>query len=49
MTSRERLPNRRGHELLDFEHGGIRYTVGIGRFADDPHEMAGYLRAIANT
>ena len=35
MTSRERLPNRRGHELLDFEHGGIRYTVGIGRFADD--------------
>jgi hypothetical protein len=31
-TMRQRLPNRRGHELLDFEHGGIRYTVGFGRF-----------------
>jgi ribonucleoside-diphosphate reductase alpha chain len=29
-----RLPNRRGHELVDFEHGGIRYTAGIGRFED---------------
>ena len=34
MITRLRLPNRRGHELLDFEHGGIRYTAGIGRFAD---------------
>ena len=32
MTGRQRLPNRRGHELLDFEHGGIRYTAGAGRF-----------------
>jgi hypothetical protein len=32
--TRQRLPNRRGHELLDFEHGGIRYTLGIGRFDD---------------
>jgi hypothetical protein len=31
---RQRLPNRRGHELLDFEHGGISYTVGIRRFED---------------
>ena len=31
-TGRLRLPNRRGHELLDFEHSGIRYTAGIGRF-----------------
>jgi ribonucleoside-diphosphate reductase alpha chain len=31
MGLRWRLPNRRGHELLDFEHGGISYTVGIGR------------------
>jgi hypothetical protein len=31
---RQRLSNRRGHELLDFEHGGIGYTVGIGRFED---------------
>jgi hypothetical protein len=34
MTGRERLPNRRGHELIDFEHGGIRYIAGIGRFED---------------
>jgi hypothetical protein len=34
ISSRRRLPNRRGHELLDFEHGGIRYTAGIGRFED---------------
>jgi hypothetical protein len=34
MTARRRLPNRREHELVDFEHGGIRYTAGIGRFDD---------------
>jgi hypothetical protein len=34
MDSRLALPKRRGHELLDFEHAGIRYTVGIGRFDD---------------
>jgi ribonucleoside-diphosphate reductase alpha chain len=34
MTTRQRLPNRRGHELLDFEHGGIRYMAGAGRFDD---------------
>jgi len=33
-ASRQRLPNRREHELLEFEHGGIRYTAGIGRFED---------------
>jgi hypothetical protein len=32
--TRRRLPNRRGHELLDFEHAGILYTAGIGRFDD---------------
>jgi len=32
--SRARLPNRRAHQLLEIEHAGIRYTVGIGRFAD---------------
>ena len=31
---RECLPNRRGHELLGFEHGGIMYTAGVGRFED---------------
>src|ERR1700724_880064 len=34
ISRRRRLPNRRGHELVDFEHGGIRYTAGIGRFED---------------
>jgi hypothetical protein len=34
MTTRQRLPDRRAHELLDFEHGGIRYIAGVGRFAD---------------
>jgi hypothetical protein len=29
---RARLPNRRAHELLELEHGGIRYTLGLGRF-----------------
>jgi hypothetical protein len=33
-TRRLRLPNRRGHEVLDFEHGGIRYTAGASRFDD---------------
>jgi hypothetical protein len=34
VETRRRLPNRRGHELLDFEHGGIQYTAGVGRFDD---------------
>src|SRR5205809_4884462 len=34
LGSRRCLPNRRAHELLDFEHGGIRYTAGVGRFDD---------------
>jgi hypothetical protein len=32
IETRRRLPNRRGHELLSFEHGGIHYTAGVGRF-----------------
>ena len=31
---RQRPPNRRTHELLGFEHGGFKYTAGIGRFPD---------------
>jgi hypothetical protein len=34
MTGRQRLPNRRGHELLDFEHAGIRCTAGFAKFDD---------------
>jgi len=29
---RRRLPHRRRHELLDFEHAGHRYTAGLGYF-----------------
>jgi len=32
--TRERLPNRRQAELLDFQHAGRRWTATIGRFAD---------------
>jgi ribonucleoside-diphosphate reductase alpha chain len=34
MTARERLPDRRGHELVKLEHGGFRLSVGVGRYAD---------------
>ena len=34
MNARAHLPNRRAHDVIDFEHGGFRYTAGIGRFAD---------------
>ena len=29
---RKRLPQRRFHELMDFEHAGYRYTAGFGFF-----------------
>src|ERR1700712_2723825 len=29
---RRRLPHRRRHQLVDFEHGGFRYTAGLGFF-----------------
>jgi ribonucleoside-diphosphate reductase alpha chain len=32
IAARRLLPNRREHELLSFEHGGIQYIAGIGRF-----------------
>jgi hypothetical protein len=34
MAERERLPDRREAELVDFEHKGRRWTVTVGRFAD---------------
>jgi ribonucleoside-diphosphate reductase alpha chain len=35
MTSqRQCLPYRRAHELIDFEHGGFRFTADIGRGLD---------------
>jgi hypothetical protein len=32
--TRRRLPNRRGHMLLDFEADGFRYAAGLGFFED---------------
>jgi hypothetical protein len=29
---RQRRPDRRAHELFDFDAGGRRFTAGIGRF-----------------
>jgi hypothetical protein len=34
MAERERLPDRREAELVDFEHGNRRWTVTVGRFPD---------------
>ena len=34
MTDRHQLPNRRSHDGFEFEHGGIRYSAGIGIFPD---------------
>jgi len=31
---RELLPNCRSHELIDFWHGGFRFTGGVGRYED---------------
>ncbi len=31
---RERLPDRRGHEVVEFVHRKIHYTFGIGRYED---------------
>jgi hypothetical protein len=33
-TALRRLPNRRPHELIDFEREGRRYTAGISTFED---------------
>jgi hypothetical protein len=32
MPERQRLPYRREHEVLEFEHSGVIYTAGFGRF-----------------
>ena len=34
MSARRRLPNRREHEIFDFEHSGIGYAGGVGRYSD---------------
>jgi hypothetical protein len=32
--NRERLPNRRSSEIVEFEHEGRRYTATLSRFTD---------------
>ena len=32
--TRHNLPNRRAHVVVDVEHEGYRYRVGVGRFED---------------
>jgi hypothetical protein len=34
MTDRERLPNRRSAEVVEFVHDNRRWTLTIGRFPD---------------
>ena len=34
MSARERLPDRRAHALINFEHMGMRFTAGVGRYPD---------------
>jgi hypothetical protein len=34
MAERERLPDRREAELVDFMHGGRKWTATVGRFGD---------------
>jgi hypothetical protein len=34
MSARETLPNRRGSEIFDFEHGARQWTACVSRFAD---------------
>jgi ribonucleoside-diphosphate reductase alpha chain len=38
--TRRRLPNRRAHLVLDFEHGGFSYTAGVGFFDDASRQPA---------
>jgi hypothetical protein len=33
-ANRERLPNRRGHNLLNIEAGGFQYVAGVGHYDD---------------
>jgi len=35
MAERERLPGRRQHEVLEFEHMGLRCRGGVGRYLDE--------------
>jgi hypothetical protein len=41
MSERERLPNRRAAELVEFQHGERRWTATVGRFPDGALEASG--------
>ena len=41
---RTRLPDRRGHMLIDFDADGFRYTAGLG-FFEDGHLAEVFLNA----
>jgi ribonucleoside-diphosphate reductase alpha chain len=34
MNTRHRLPNRREHQVIPFEFGGIGFTARLGRYDD---------------
>ena len=34
MTERKKLPNRRPHQVVKFQHDGFSYTAGLGYFDD---------------
>jgi hypothetical protein len=34
LTARKRLPDRRTHEIIAFEHDGFRYLASVGHFPD---------------
>lgn len=34
MIARDRLPNRRYHETVEFDHDGQHYVAGMGFYAD---------------
>jgi hypothetical protein len=55
MTNRQRLPNRRTHETITFEHAGLSFSLGVGRHDDGavgelfltPDRSGGALESIA--
>lgn len=55
MSARERLPNRRRHHLFEFDHGGLGFTCGVGRYSDgkiaeifiSAHKVGSPIEAIA--
>lgn len=34
MTARERLPDRREHDVVEFDIDGVEYRASVGRFDD---------------